>query len=80
MSVFQYLEAIAFKLDIAVEEKCLEGVDWYLVLPFVFFLVGLFEKVQVRLDGSARKYDLFVFARREAGREVPEGREKLKGG
>jgi hypothetical protein len=80
MSVFQYLETIAFKLGIAVEKKCLEGVDWYLVPPFVFFLVGLFEKVQVRLDGSAGKYDLFVFARREAGRKVPEGHEKWRGG
>lgn len=47
MSVLKHLEAISFKLDMAIKIQSLKGVDWYLVPPFISLLVGIPKEIQI---------------------------------
>jgi len=72
MSVFHYLQRIAIEVNLAIEVHIVEGLHGNLAGASVLELVGFVLEGQVVFDRATRERGLFVLARTERGREVPE--------
>jgi hypothetical protein len=72
MSVLHNLQTIPIEVNVAIKVHSIKCLQWDLVRPSVFKLIGLMFESKVVFNRAARVFGFFVFAGREGRGEVPE--------
>lgn len=80
MTVLETLKGITLEINLAIEVLLVEDLHGNLALAAVSGAVMLAVEVQVVLDGAATVLGLLSLARRNGGRDGPEGHQDGDGG